>query len=67
MNADAKALEEACRSFEAKYGIDAFLNTMAAIMQDRLSEHGINIEFFDDGIGDRNTEQSERGGDHRSG
>ncbi|WP_234890768.1 hypothetical protein [Agrobacterium vitis] len=63
---DAKALREACRSFEAKYGIEAFLDAMAEIMQDRLGDHGLNIEFFDDEIGDQYGEQGEGCGDNRS-
>ena len=63
---DAKALREACRSFEAKYGIEAFLDAMAEIMQDRLGDHGLNIEFFDDETGDQIGEQGESGGDYRS-
>jgi len=45
MDADARALKEACRSFEARYGIEAFLDVMASIMQDRLGDHGLAIEF----------------------
>lgn len=62
---DAKALEEACRSFEAKYGIEAFLDAMSTIMQERLGNHGLNIEFFDDETGGRNGEPVKSGGDHR--
>jgi hypothetical protein len=47
MDADARALKEACRGFEAKYGIEAFLDTMAAIMQDRLGAHGLAVQFDD--------------------
>jgi hypothetical protein len=63
---DKKALEEACRHFEAKYGVEAFLDTMAAIMRDRLGDHGLDIEFFDDEIEDSDEKQGEGGGDHRS-
>lgn len=66
MDADAKALKEACRRFEAKYGIEAFLDVIAAIMQDRLGDHGLKIEFFDDEIGGHNEEPGRSGGDHRS-
>jgi hypothetical protein len=66
MDADARALKEACRRFEVKYGIEAFLDAMAAIMQDRLGDHGLKIEFFDDEIGDHNEEPVRSGGDHRS-
>jgi len=38
LDADAKALKDSCRNFEAKYGVEAFLNAMAAIMQDRLGD-----------------------------
>jgi hypothetical protein len=47
MDADARALKEACRGFEAKYGVEAFLDTMAAIMQDRLGAHGLAVQFDD--------------------
>jgi hypothetical protein len=63
---DAKALKEACRSFEAKYGIEAFLDAMSTIMQERLGDHGLNIQFFDDETGDQNGEPVESGGDHGS-
>ncbi|WP_244432317.1 hypothetical protein [Rhizobium leguminosarum] len=63
---DAKALREACRSFEAKYGIEAFLDAMAEIMQDRVGGHGLTIDFFDDEIGDQYGERGEGRGDHRS-
>jgi hypothetical protein len=43
MGADARALKEACRSFAAMYGIEAFLDVMAGIMQDRLGNHGLAI------------------------
>ncbi|WP_257625486.1 MULTISPECIES: hypothetical protein [unclassified Rhizobium] len=66
MDAGAKALKDARCRFEAKYGIEAFLDTMAAIMQDRLGDHGLNIEFFDDEIGDHSEEAVRSGGDHRS-
>ncbi|MCW1411930.1 permease [Rhizobium sp. 1AS11] len=66
MDADAAALKEACRDFEAKYGIEAFLDTMAAIMRDRLGAHGLNVTFDDDEGGDQNEEPKEGGGDHRS-
>lgn len=45
MNADARALKAACRSFEARYGIEASLNVMAGIMQDRLGDHGVAVQF----------------------
>lgn len=63
---DAEALKEACRSFEAKYGIEAFLDAMSTIMQERLGDHGLNIEFFDDETGDQIEEPVKSGGDHRS-
>jgi hypothetical protein len=63
---DAKALKAVCRDFEARHGIEAFLDTIAGIMQDRLGDYGLNIELFDDEIGDENGEQAECGGDHRS-
>jgi hypothetical protein len=66
MDIDARKLKEACQSFEAKYGIDAFLDVMAGIMQDRLGAHGLNIEFYDDGVGEDDGEPEEDGGDHRS-
>ncbi|NTZ63267.1 hypothetical protein [Agrobacterium tumefaciens] len=66
MDADAKALKEASRRFEAKYGIEAFLDAMAAIMQDRLGDQGLTIEFFENEIGDHNEEAVRSGGDHRS-
>ena len=45
MDTDVRALKEACRSFEARYGIEAFLDVMASIMQDRLGDHGLAIQF----------------------
>lgn len=66
MDADTRALKEACRRFETKHGIEAFLDAMAAIMQDRLGDQGLNLEFFDDEIGDHNKEPVRSGGDHRS-
>ncbi|MEZ2223516.1 permease [Rhizobium sp. RCC_161_2] len=45
MDADARALKEACRDFEARFGIEAFLDVMAGIMQDRLGDHGLAIQF----------------------
>jgi hypothetical protein len=66
LDADAKALKDACHNFEAKYGVEAFLDAMAAIMQDRLGDHGLNIEFFDDEIGDHNEKSVRSGGNHRS-
>jgi hypothetical protein len=62
LDADARALREACCSFEAKHGIEALLDSMAAIVQDCIREHGLNVEFFEDEIGRQNGEQGERGG-----
>lgn len=47
MEADARALKEACRDFEARYGIMAFLDVMTGIMQDPLGDHGLAIQFDD--------------------
>lgn len=58
VDADAQALGEACRSFEGKYGIEAFLDTMASIMQARLGDQGLSIEFIDDDDGDEIGEQT---------
>jgi hypothetical protein len=45
MNADARALKEACRSFEARHGVEASLNVMAGMMQDRLGDHSLAVQF----------------------
>jgi hypothetical protein len=58
---DTKALKEACHHFEAKYGVEAFLDTMATIMRDRLADHGLDVEFFDDEIADHDEKKREGG------
>jgi hypothetical protein len=65
-NSTARILKEACQSFEAKFGIEAFLDVMAEIIQDRLGAHGLNIEFYDDGVDDDDRKPEEDGGNHRS-
>ncbi|CAN7628909.1 hypothetical protein [Neorhizobium sp. LjRoot104] len=53
--------------FESKYGIEAFLDVMAGIMQDRLGDPGFNIESYDDERGDHDGKPEQNGGgDHRS-
>jgi hypothetical protein len=44
-----ETLKETCRAFEARHGIDAFLETMAEVMQERLAPHGLDLQF-DDGL-----------------
>ena len=65
MDDDQKTLKEACRMFEVRYGIEAFLDTMAAIMQDRLGGHGLNIQYVEDELGDQDCVQVVGGCDHK--
>jgi len=48
MNVSKNALKEMCRAFEAEHGIEAFLDTMAEVMQERLGAHGLTIRFDED-------------------
>jgi hypothetical protein len=60
-------LEEACTTFEAEHGVDAFLEAMAKIIQARLAAHRVNIEFDEaDDEGEDDGRRKEGGGDHRS-
>lgn len=45
MEADARALKEACRDFGPRYGVETFLDVMAGIMQGRLRDHGLAVHF----------------------
>jgi len=38
-------LKQVCREFEREHGIDAFLETMAELMEERMPSHGINVHF----------------------
>jgi hypothetical protein len=44
----AEELRRACITFEEEHGVEAFLDALALIMQDRLKLHGLEIEFADD-------------------
>ena len=67
MDADARTLKDACHRFETKYGIDAFLDTMASLMQDRLDAHGFKIDFFDEEVADHTHQsQEQRSSGHAS-
>ncbi len=60
-------LENACRTFEAEHGVDAFLDAMAKIMQARLAAHGLNVEFDEaDDNGEDDGRRKEASSDHRS-
>jgi hypothetical protein len=43
----ADDLKAACRMFEEQHGVEAFLDTMAEIMPDRMKLQGLELTFFE--------------------